>query len=374
MSLNGELNIMLHLDKQGEQFILKDVDIDLARPNIAQRMLIGQSPEQAIMRISQLMTVCQHAQTAAGKLALGYELTAQEIQNIEYENIEQGFWRLVIDLPKSLGAELSLDSFIGLRKAIAQQDHGNIIIFAKQLFLQICQLETQAFTSLTAEQFLHWLESTDSPMSSYLKQISQLVVNSNSEHFSMLTSFTHEALFEKVSRYLLTDYGYCQKPHVDNKSYETGSLSLIPSQSLAEVFTGMGVAGRFASRLLYIAQKTNALEDESTKVNVFGTYTPLIHQKTNSNVEESNVDNSSRLAWVQTARGLLIHLANIQQGEISQYSIIAPTEWNFHPEGALTKVLINSRYNSQQAARESARLAVLGLDPCIEFNLGVTYA
>ncbi len=82
MSLNGELNIMLHLVKQGEQFILNDVDIDLVRPNIAQRMLVGQSPKQAINRISQLMTVCQHAQTAAAKLALGYELTAQEIQNI----------------------------------------------------------------------------------------------------------------------------------------------------------------------------------------------------------------------------------------------------------------------------------------------------
>lgn len=374
MNLNGQLNIMLHLAKQGEQFILSDVDIDLARPNIAQKMLVGQTPKEAIERITQLMTVCQHAQTAAAKLALGYQLTPEEIQNIEYENIEQGFWRLVIDLPKSLSLELSLERFIGLRKAIAQQDHINIIIFAKQLFLQICQLESQEFTRLTAKQFLNWLESVDSPMSSYLKQVSQLVGKDNCEHFSMLTSFTNEALFAKISKLLLADKDYCQRPHLDNKSYETGSLSLISSHSLVNIFTDMGVAGRFASRLLYIAQKINELEDESVKSNVFGTYTPSTHQQKSSHIKQNDVDNGSQLAWVQTARGLLIHLANIQQGEISQYSIIAPTEWNFHPEGTLTKILINSSYNSQQAARESARLAVLGLDPCIEFNLGVAYA
>jgi len=374
MSLNGELNIMLHLVKQGEQFILNDVDIDLARPNIAQRMLVGQSPQQAITRINQLMTVCQHAQTAAAKLALGYQLTAEEAQNIEYENIEQGFWRLIIDLPKSFGVELSLENFIGLRKAIAQQDRVNIIIFAKQLFLQICQLESQEFTSLTEEQFLNWLASVVSPMSSFLKQVSQLVVKDNCVHFSMLTSFTNDALFAKISEHLLADEEYCQRPHLDSKSFETGSLSLISSHSLVNIFTDMGVAGRFASRLLYIAQKINKLEDESTKVNVFGTYIPSTHQQTNPHIKQNEVDNGSQLAWVQTARGLLIHLANIQQGEISQYSIIAPTEWNFHPEGALTKILINSSYNSQQAARESARLAVLALDPCIEFNLGVAYA
>ncbi len=377
MSLNGQLNIMLHLAKQDEQFILNDIEIDLVRPNIAQKMLIGQSPQQAVQRISQLMTVCHHAQTAAAKLALGYQLANDEIRAIAYENIEQGLWRLVIDLPKSLGIELSLQNFIALRKVINQHDHNNIIIFAKKLFMQLCQIDSQTFISLTVEQFESWLTSVDSPMTTCLRKVKQdtkTVVNKKNVDYSMLSPYPNNALLEKVGKYLLAEDYYCQKPHLDNTSYETGSLSTTASHPLARTFTDLGVAGRLASRLLYVAQKINELEAEISIRNVFGRYSPSTSLQGNSCEKQDGVDDGSQLAWVQTARGLLIHMASIQQGKISQYSIIAPTEWNFHPEGALAKILINSIYNSQHAARESARSAVLALDPCIEFNLGVAYA
>jgi len=126
MSLNGALHIQLTLAKQDNQFHISEIAINLARPNIAQRILVGQSPQQAITRITQLMTVCQHAQTAAAKLALGYPLTDEEILAIEYENIEQGFWRLVIDLPRLLDVELPLSIFIELRQAITKQNSEKI--------------------------------------------------------------------------------------------------------------------------------------------------------------------------------------------------------------------------------------------------------
>jgi hypothetical protein len=40
------------------------------------------------------------------------------------------------------------------------------------------------------------------------------------------------------------------------------------------------------------------------------------------------------VAWVQNARGLLLRRTVLdKQGTIADYYLVAPTEWNFHPDG-----------------------------------------
>ncbi len=43
------------------------------------------------------------------------------------------------------------------------------------------------------------------------------------------------------------------------------------------------------------------------------------------------------LAVAETARGLLLHRARVVDGKVADYDIVAPTEWNFHPRGALAR-------------------------------------
>jgi hypothetical protein len=44
--------------------------------------------------------------------------------------------------------------------------------------------------------------------------------------------------------------------------------------------------------------------------------------------------------------------------------VIAPTEWNFHPEGAFARWLAAGAHEPAQV-----RLAAAVLDPCIDFKL-----
>ena len=67
------------------------------------------------------------------------------------------------------------------------------------------------------------------------------------------------------------------------------------------------------------------------------------------------------------ARGLLIHWVELAPGaadnaRVNSYRVLAPTEWNFHPRGALADSLRGGR---PDAAR--ALLAGAVLDPCVEF-------
>lgn len=73
------------------------------------------------------------------------------------------------------------------------------------------------------------------------------------------------------------------------------------------------------------------------------------------------------LAWSEMSRGLLVHWVRLEDGPLDVaraevYRVIAPTEWNFHPEGALAHALA-------AAGPVQARLAAATLDPCLPFDV-----
>jgi len=53
-----------------------------------------------------------------------------------------------------------------------------------------------------------------------------------------------------------------------------------------------------------------------------------------------NLGHGQAIAWVEMARGLLLHWVQLDaDGKVADYRVVAPTEWNFHPEGALARAL-----------------------------------
>jgi Ni,Fe-hydrogenase I large subunit len=71
------------------------------------------------------------------------------------------------------------------------------------------------------------------------------------------------------------------------------------------------------------------------------------------------------------SRGLLLHWVQLEDGPLqadsaraASYRVLAPTEWNFHPQGALAEALRSGRLDAAQAG-----LAGSVLDPCIAFEV-----
>ena len=72
--------------------------------------------------------------------------------------------------------------------------------------------------------------------------------------------------------------------------------------------------------------------------------------------------NEQTLAWCEMARGLLLHWVHRDAaGTVQDYKVIAPTEWNFHPQGTLSRAV--------SALQTDDTLAALALaaafDPCV---------
>ena len=76
------------------------------------------------------------------------------------------------------------------------------------------------------------------------------------------------------------------------------------------------------------------------------------------------------IAWTEMARGLLVHwvrLDDATDGErVADCRVLAPTEWNFHPQGILARALAG--LHGESRADQAARAAV-AFDPCVAFEV-----
>ena len=74
-------------------------------------------------------------------------------------------------------------------------------------------------------------------------------------------------------------------------------------------------------------------------------------------------------AIVETARGLLMHEVTLENDRVSEYWIVAPTEWNFYPQGLLACWMRQRRYRDEAQLRDFVAHAVAALDPCVGWEL-----
>ena len=84
-----------------------------------------------------------------------------------------------------------------------------------------------------------------------------------------------------------------------------------------------------------------------------------------------------RAAMAEMARGLLVHAVRVEGGRIADYAIVAPTEWNFHPRGALFRELSGrpvrdegeAKRNSKDAENIAPGFRISGLGQLVEAGI-----
>jgi coenzyme F420-reducing hydrogenase alpha subunit len=93
--------------------------------------------------------------------------------------------------------------------------------------------------------------------------------------------------------------------------------------------------------------------------------------ETVNNIPQLKAASTTGLAQTEAARGRLIHHVQIQQQKISNYQILAPTEWNFHPQGLIAKSLTNLTPKHPEQLDQLARLVINAIDPCVGYSLRI---
>ncbi|SSW70903.1 MULTISPECIES: hydrogenase formation protein [Burkholderiales] len=78
------------------------------------------------------------------------------------------------------------------------------------------------------------------------------------------------------------------------------------------------------------------------------------------------------LAWMEMARGLLVHQVEVDPGtqRVLACRVVAPTEWNFHPQGEVAQrlALLDPEMPEWEITRR-VNLLVAAFDPCVPFTI-----
>jgi hypothetical protein len=161
-----------------------------------------------------------------------------------------------------------------------------------------------------------------------------------------------EALERAILPRLLHDTAFPKTPLWDGFPVETGALARQAGHPLlAELVSAHGrtAAARFLARMIELALLIDPLPATGPTL---------------AAVRGHAMSDGSGIGLAETARGLLLHRARIEDRRVADYQIVAPTDWNFHPDGGLHSLAGRCADDRERLASE-ARLVVRSLDPCV---------
>lgn len=149
-------------------------------------------------------------------------------------------------------------------------------------------------------------------------------------------------------------------PDLDDGPAETGPLiRRWDDPAVAEALShhGNGLLARTTARLADIAATLREVEESATEVCDDVPTAPPSGRS------------GSGTARVEAARGILTHTITLEAGRIADWTIKAPTDWNFHADGPLVRGLADAPTGDDPERR--VRLLVAALDPCVACEIEV---
>jgi coenzyme F420-reducing hydrogenase alpha subunit len=210
-----------------------------------------------------------------------------------------------------------------------------------------------------------WLERGATLPAVLLEELLEQMPHLGRSEVVLMPPIARDALIRAVVPAMTCQPLFARAPTWGGVPVETGALARMRSQPLVAALAaryGNAVPTRMVARLAELATLLDGLAQGPRD------------EPGPSRVQAFALRASEGLAAVQTARGLLLHRARVADGRVVDYQIVAPTEWNFHPDGALVHGLDGLAADDVVMVEQRARLTVQALDPCVECRIEIGHA
>jgi len=94
-------------------------------------------------------------------------------------------------------------------------------------------------------------------------------------------------------------------------------------------------------------------------------------------IEDAWALEGAGLAQVEAARGRLAHAVWIEDGLVADYRVLAPTEWNFHPQGIAARALQRLPVDGVNGdgllnLKKKADALINSIDPCVAYEVSIS--
>lgn len=352
----GKLNLRITWD--GE--MVRRVGIASTRPR-AFRLLNGQTPDKAVQMARLLFNVCSNAQGAAAAAAVAAaqgralpDRAALE-RSVACEAMQEHLWRLLLDWPKLLGLPQEQTDFVRwhslLRKVTAGQ--GDMGMVRAEIEARWLGCPAEKWEARSLEELQVWWQASESPAARLLAALDELDVSVGTDPgIALLPNWTATQAMAACGDCL--DANFAAQPHFQGTAAETGALGYYAHTPLLQV-----AMRKRPSRL---------------RARVLARVLDILHiaaEGYHERLDSVQTAGGAGLAVARTARGMLMHRVLLGAGRVEDYLIVAPTEWNFHPHGALVAGMEGMLVNSRDRLLQVTGAHVLSLDPCVEYEIEI---
>lgn len=347
------------------------VAVTNTRPRAAQ-VLVGRSVAEALKLVPALFSVCGRAQgtaaIAACAAAGANDLTRaegwMEERAVAAETAQEHLWRLMLDWPALFGHDVRRERFSNLYRRLAQittrDARAAFDLGGELLDLVAVELLGGFFQAIREPQGLGEFVERSRRGGSLGAALGDLIEmgssTSEAEAVALLPARSAATWAQSLSA--VPDADYCTTPTLDGVACETGVLARHTRSQLVRMLVQRG--HRIAARLF--ARAVDLADCGSRMRHPLAPDMPLL-------VDAAPLGDGGGLACVETARGLLMHAVRLEDGKIADYAIVAPTEWNFHPEGPFACEAGGWTAATRDAAELRLKALVLALDPCVEYQI-----
>jgi hypothetical protein len=332
---------------------------------MAAQILKGKSPAQVLQIVPLLFSVCGRAQGAAAGAALqaaqqGNAAASAAVERmIVSEAIQEHLWRVMLDWPKLLGLAPQEQRFAGWYALLRKIGAGEIgmVVFLHEFErdgLGMLLAEWRTLDSYHALQT--WFNKAHSPLAQLLSKLDGLKHDGKgSAAGRLLLAWTAaEANRACAGRW---DAAFSARPDWLGAAAETGARTYYADNKLLRDVQQQGGS---TALIRLLARVSDVIAMAS------GSAAPRLDVVSPAAGEG--------IAVVRTARGLLMHHVRLAAEQVAEYEIVAPTEWNFHPDGAFAQDMRGLKVNNVERLQQLAHIAALSLDPCVVYEIEVRNA
>lgn len=340
---------------------ISSVSVKSDRPLAADRLLSGRTPDEALALLPNLYSVCGRSQVVVAAAAIdaalgdapGQAIHRRRERELAAETAAEHAMRLLFDWPRLCGGEPDVALLSRIRSlltsaTVSEASWGaarDALIGMTQARILGIELDPW-LEQFSASEWLDWARSGRTDVGRTLAALSALPAWL-AEPTPVLSRPPHNLFVEGIAGRVLADPGFAAAPEIDGEPAECGPLARgIEHPAVRDLARHDLIVARAFARL---AEFTQVLREETCA----------------GRLESAAPGPGVGAAMGEMARGLLVHAVRIENGRISRYAIVAPTEWNFHPRGALCRELEGRPVRDAAEARRATTLAAATLDPCV---------
>jgi len=340
-------------------------EIRSTRPMAAQ-ILKGKTAAQVLQVVPLLFSVCGKAQGEAASAVLqaaqqrDMPASAAAMERmIACEAMQEHLWRLLLDWPKLLEMPQQEQRFARWYALLRKIGAGELdMADFRQEFVRDClgmtTAEWQGIDSYSALQT--WWRENESQVAQLLSAL-DAVACGRADRGSVRLLPAWSAAQANSACSGRWDAAFSAQPDWLGSAAETGAWAYHADDVLlCDVWqkTGSMALTRLLARVLDVVEMAsgNAV----------------------ARLDATSPAAGEGVAVVRTARGVLLHRVLLDGDKVVDYAIIAPTEWNFHSNGAFAQDMRGVVGKDEESLKKLAQIAALSLDPCVAYEVEIRNA